>query len=173
MSEWNRRVKISHSALLYNTVAFWSTVTACVVIGCPLFELIVWKWPFFPGLSTPSGIVLKQSFAPRSCKSGRAFRVGFGPGMGLKLTKISGLIRAWDVLFVLGVQRNNQNKLATLLNFLDLTQVSFFFRHDLGFKLIFGFGLRVSGSGRVRAWTCRPVYNSAAPCSHTQEFRQL
>ena len=43
----------------------------------------------------------------QSCKSGRAFRVGFGfgPGSGLKLTKISGLIRAWDVLFVLGVQK--------------------------------------------------------------------
>ena len=32
----------------------------------------------------------------QSCKSGRAFRVGFefGPGSGLKLTKHSGLIRA-------------------------------------------------------------------------------
>ena len=90
----------------------------------------------------------------------RAFRVGFGPGSGLKLTKISGLIRAWDVHFVLGVQKNNQNNLAILLNFLDLTQISFFFGHNLGFKLIFGFGLIVSGLGRVRAWTCRPVYNS-------------
>ena len=80
----------------------------------------------------------------QSCKSGRAFRVGFGPGLGLKLTKISGLIRAWDVLFVLGVQKNNQNNLAISLNFLDLTQFSVFFRHDLGFKLIFGFG---PGSG--------------------------
>ena len=30
----------------------------------------------------------------QSCKSGRAFPVGFGPGSGLKLTKISVLIRA-------------------------------------------------------------------------------
>ena len=58
---------------------------------------------------------------PQSCKSGRAFRVGFGPGSGLKLTKISGLIRAWDVLFVLGAQKYNQSNLATLLNFSDLT----------------------------------------------------
>ena len=59
----------------------------------------------------------------QSCKSGRVFRVGFGfgPGSGLKLTKISGLIRAWDVLFVLSAQKYNQNNLATLLNFSDLT----------------------------------------------------
>ena len=45
----------------------------------------------------------------------------FGSGSGPKLTKISGLIRAWDVLFVLGAQKYNQNNLATLLNFSDLT----------------------------------------------------
>ena len=59
--------------------------------------------------------------AGQSCKSGRAFRVGFGPGSGPKLTKTSGLIRAWDVLFVLSAQKYNQNNLATLLNFSDLT----------------------------------------------------
>ena len=53
----------------------------------------------------------------QSCKSGRAFRVGFGP----KLTKILGLIRAWEVLLVLGVQKYNQNNLETLISFLDLT----------------------------------------------------
>ena len=87
----------------------------------------------------------------QSCKSGRAFRVGFGPGSGLKLKKILGLIRAWDVLFGLGAQKYNQNNLATLLNFSDLTSLSLFFGHDLSFKLAFGFG---SGSGlyfRVRA----------------------
>ena len=68
----------------------------------------------------------------QSCKSGRAFRVGFGLGSGLRR------------LFVLGVQKNNQNNLAISLNFLDLTQLSGFFGHDLGFKLIFGFG---PGSG--------------------------
>ena len=57
----------------------------------------------------------------QSCKSGRVFRVGFGPGSGLKLTTISGLIRAWDVLFVLSAQKYNQNNLATLLDFSDLT----------------------------------------------------
>ena len=46
---------------------------------------------------------------------------GSGSGSGLKLTKISGLIRAWDVLFVLGAQKYNQNNLAKLLNFSDLT----------------------------------------------------
>ena len=35
-----------------------------------------------------------SSSSLQSCKSGRAFRFGFGPGSGLKLTKISGLIRA-------------------------------------------------------------------------------
>ena len=31
----------------------------------------------------------------------------FGSGSGLKLTKIAGLIRAWDVRFVLGAQKYN------------------------------------------------------------------
>ena len=53
----------------------------------------------------------------QSCKSGRTFRVGFGP----KVDKIAGLIRACDVLFVLGAQKYNQNKLATFLKFSDLT----------------------------------------------------
>ena len=53
----------------------------------------------------------------KRCKSGGTLRVGFGP----KIDKISGLIRAWDVVFVLGAQKYNQNNLATLLNFLDLT----------------------------------------------------
>ena len=93
----------------------------------------------------------KKDIKNQSCKSGRAFQVGFGPGLGLKLTKISGLIRAWDVLFVLGVQKNNQNILAILLNFLDLTRLSGFFGHDLGFKLIFGFGPGLVLWYRVRA----------------------
>ena len=69
-------------------------------------------------------------------------------------------MRAWDVLFALGAQKYNQNNLASLLNFSDLTQLSGFFGHVLGFKFVFGFG---PGSGlyfRVRAWTSRPVYNS-------------
>ena len=46
----------------------------------------------------------------------------FGSGSGLKLTKILGLIWAWDVLFALiGAQKYNQNNLATLLKFSDLT----------------------------------------------------
>ena len=45
----------------------------------------------------------------------------FGSGSGQKLTKISGLIRAREVFFVLGAQKYNQNNLATLLNFSDLT----------------------------------------------------
>ena len=57
----------------------------------------------------------------QSCKSSRAFRVGFGPGSGLKLTKILDLNRAWDELFVLGAQIYNQDNLTTLLNFSSLT----------------------------------------------------
>ena len=46
----------------------------------------------------------------------------FGPGSGLKLTKISGLIRAEEVLFVFGAQKYNQNNSsATLQNFSELT----------------------------------------------------
>ena len=57
----------------------------------------------------------------RYCRSRVVSRVGlFELGSGLKLTKISGLIRAQDVLFVLGAQKYNQNNLATLLNFSDL-----------------------------------------------------
>ena len=59
----------------------------------------------------------------QSCKSGRAFRFEFefGPGSGLKLTKTSGFVCVWDVLFVVGAQKYNQNNSATSLNFLDLT----------------------------------------------------
>ena len=53
----------------------------------------------------------------QSYKSGRAFHVEFGP----KVDKISGLIRAWDMLFVLDAKKYNQNILATLPNFSDLT----------------------------------------------------
>ena len=58
----------------------------------------------------------------QSCKSGRAFRVGFelGPGSGLKLIQISGLSRTWNVLFALGAQKYDQNNLAKSLNFSDL-----------------------------------------------------
>ena len=51
----------------------------------------------------------------------RVWLLGPSSGSGQKLKKISGLIRAWDVLFVLGAQKYNQNNLATLLNFSDLT----------------------------------------------------
>ena len=45
----------------------------------------------------------------------------FGSGSGLKFTKMSGLIRALDVLFAISAQKYNQNNLVTLLNFSDLT----------------------------------------------------
>ena len=51
----------------------------------------------------------------QSCKSSRAFQVGFGP----QVDKISGLFRVLDVLFALGAQKYNQNNLTTLLNFSD------------------------------------------------------
>ena len=53
------------------------------------------------------------------------------------------------MLFVLGGQKYNQNNSVTLLNFSDLAELSGFFGHDLGFKLVFGFGL---GLGWVRAY---------------------
>ena len=70
---------------------------------------------------TESSYCSLHGFA-QSCKSGRAFRVGFGfgPGSGLKLTKISGLNWAWDMFFVSRAQKYNKKNLATLLNFLDL-----------------------------------------------------
>ena len=52
----------------------------------------------------------------RTGVSGRVW-AGFGP----KLDKISSLFRARNVLFVVGAQNYNQNNLATLLNFSDLT----------------------------------------------------
>ena len=63
------------------------------------------------------------------------------------LCKNFGLNRASDVLFILGAQKYNQNRLAILLNFSDPTSLSGFFGHDFGFKLVFGFGLVFSGSG--------------------------
>ena len=90
----------------------------------------------------------------QSCTSAGRFGSSserFGPGLGLKLTKISVLIWAWDVFFVLGAQKCNQNKFATLLNFSDLTWLSVFFGHDLGFRLVFGFGPGSSLYFRIRA----------------------
>ena len=53
----------------------------------------------------------------QSCMLGRAFPIGFGT----KVDTNSGLIRAWDVLCVLGAKKYDQNYLATLLNFSDFT----------------------------------------------------
>ena len=47
--------------------------------------------------------------------------------------------------FVSGAQKFNQNNLSTLLNVSDLTKLSVFFGHDLGFKLVFGFGPELVG----------------------------
>ena len=68
-----------------------------------------WKWWLLPfTISRQYCINLNVPSRQRcqSYKSGRASRVGFGfgPGSGPKLTKISGLIRALDVLFVFGAQ---------------------------------------------------------------------
>ena len=73
---------------------------------------------------TSSWIDSQTLITPQSCKSGRAFLVGFGP----KVDEISGLIRARDVLFVSGAQKYNQSNLATLLNF---------FRPNLTFVVVF------------------------------------
>ena len=138
----------------------------------------------------PGPIFASLGLWAQSSKSGLDFRVGsgfwpgsgrvqagFGPGSGLKLTKTSGLIRAWDILFVLGAQKHNQNNLATLLNFYGPNlSFGFFwawfglqisFRVQAMFGLIFSGlgrvragGFRPAGSGRVWVWTSRPVYNS-------------
>ena len=42
--------------------------------------------------------------------------------------------------FVLGAPKYNQNSLAALLNFSNLTELSGLFGHNLSFKLVFGFG---------------------------------
>ena len=49
----------------------------------------------------------------QSCKSDRAFLFEFGS----KVDKILSLIQAWEVLFVLGAQKYNQNNLALTLTF--------------------------------------------------------
>ena len=54
---------------------------------------------------------------PQSCKSDQAFRVEVGP----KVDKNFGLIRAREVFFVLDGQKYNQNNLAALLIFSDVT----------------------------------------------------
>ena len=59
----------------------------------------------------------------QSGKSGRAFSVGFWPKFDKNFEPNLGLRRA----FVLGAQKYNQNDLATLLNFSDLTKLSFLF----------------------------------------------
>ena len=49
----------------------------------------------------------------------RTWLFGLGSGLGRvgpKVDKISGLVRTWNVLFVLDVQKYNLNNLAALLN---------------------------------------------------------
>ena len=53
----------------------------------------------------------------QKCKSGRAFSIGLGPGLGLKLVKNFG----HKTYFCLKCTKYDQNYLATLLNFSDLT----------------------------------------------------
>ena len=85
----------------------------------------------------------------------------FGSGSGLKLTKISGLIGAWDVLFVSKAQKSNQNNLATLLDFWDLTWFRVFwawFGVYISFRVrayVFGFGPEL-----VRPFTALPYRKS-------------
>ena len=101
-------------------------------------------------------------FTKQRCKSGRDFRVGFGP----KVDKISGLIRAWDVLFVKGAQKYNQNNLATLPN---EHFIRAFFWHDLGLKLVFGFGPELVGPFTTLS---RKVLMTAMHQPYTYAFMQ-
>ena len=75
-------------------------------------EYNFWKQTLVLGSSPPSS----KFYLCQSSKSGRAFWVGFGPKVDKNF-----LIRAWDILIILGAQKYNQNNSATLLNFLDLT----------------------------------------------------
>ena len=113
-------------------LCFRSYLKIAIVIPWDGWSCFHVKWWSLFHLYSPSCLGQEQS-----CKSGRAFR----GGSGLKLTKLSGLVWAWDELFVLGAQKSNQNNLATLLNFPDLTLLSGFYGHDL-------------------AKASRPVYNS-------------
>ena len=54
----------------------------------------------------------------QSCKLGRAFRVGFRPRVDKNFGLYSGLRRTFCLI---GAQKYNQNNMATLLNFSDLT----------------------------------------------------
>ena len=98
---------------------FWNTVFSVMLHFKPCQVLIIFSINFSPIFF----YIMKRywQYTEQSSKSGWAFRVGFRSGSGLKLTKILCLIRVWDVLFVLGAQKYNQNNLATLLDFLDLT----------------------------------------------------
>ena len=55
------------------------------------------------------------------------------------------------MLFVVGAQKYNQNNLATLLNFSDLSYLSGFCGNGLGFKLAFGYRQGSCLYFRVRA----------------------
>ena len=82
-------------------------------INISQFCFILMSVNIFVKIVTSSGVIMGRGGATRQiCKSGRAFRIGFGP----KVDKILGLIWASDVLFVLGAQKYNQKNLATLLN---------------------------------------------------------
>ena len=84
----------------------------------------------------------------QSCKLGRAFRVGLGPKVDKNLGLNSGLRRA----FVLGAQKYNQNNLIdSIAKFFKPNLTFVFFGHDLGFKLVFGFGPGLGLNCRVRA----------------------
>ena len=82
-----------------------------------------------------------KSAADQSCKSAPAFPVGFGPKVDKNFGPNSCLRRA----FFLGAQKYNQINLAKLLRFSYRTQHLDFFGHDLGFKLVFGFGPEIVG----------------------------
>ena len=80
----------------------------------------------------------------QSCKS----------GSGLKLKKISGLIRAWNVLFVVVAQKYNQTNFAKLLNFSDLTFGLFRIWFELQNSFRAGFGPELIGPFTTLLWRC-------------------
>ena len=96
--------------------------------NCNGVELRLWLWWWSRGLGES-----------QSCMSAWAFRAGFGA----KVDKISGLIRAWEVLFVLGAQKYNQNNLEITLTFFrpNLWTSVTGLRWNSHFQSVFGFGL--------------------------------
>ena len=82
----------------------------CGAFAVMIYTCAIANYFFFSQTWTANFAVILSWF-DQSCYLGRSFWVGFG--FRPKVDKISSLIRARDVLFVLGAQKYNQNNLTT------------------------------------------------------------